>query len=175
MLLESVMIVYKKQNTDHFWPLYFLKNLGGQGFLPYTPFGTSLNFKVLFNKTFFSEFMEFQRIIWFILICLHFVMTQKSVHIKTKAQTYYIICCATLAVCSAVHSDTNCLFFVRLDFTFYIFQQDISHQISLWILYTLWSKYEIRTKIRTGQKFHEIHHCAVSKHPAICNLIFRSK
>ena len=88
----------QKQNIDHFWPLYFLKNLGGQGFLPYTPFGTSLNFKVLFNKTFFSEFMEFQRIIWFILICLHFVMTQKSVHIKT---TYYIIWSATLAVCSA--------------------------------------------------------------------------
>ena len=81
MLLESV-IVYKKQNIDHFWPLYLL----------------NLNFKMLYYKTFFSEFMEFQRIIWFILICLHFVMTQKSVHIKT---TYYIIWSATLAVCSA--------------------------------------------------------------------------
>ena len=108
MLLESV-IVYKKQNIDHFWPLYLL----------------NLNFKMLYYKTFFSEFMEFQRIIWFILICLHFVMTQK---VYTEKQLT-ILSGLPLWLC-AVHSDVNCLIFVLLDLTFHIFQQNFCHQIS---------------------------------------------
>ena len=84
MLLESV-IVYKKTKYRPFLTSIFFEKF-------------FLNFKMLYYKTFSNEFMEFQRIIWFILICLHFVMTQKSVHIKT---TYYIIWSATLAVCSA--------------------------------------------------------------------------
>ena len=66
-----------------------------------TPSGYVPEFWNALSQNIVSELMEFQKIIWSIFFCLHFVMTQKSVHIKIAAQIYYIIWCATLTVCSA--------------------------------------------------------------------------